>query len=143
MEINLMEVNPYNSPILQKLHNRRMIEIVKRHVPLLNICKHFKQFYIFKDINDMHGYIKVNNEFFITSKKTTKMRMISRLDWVHYKPQDLALAIQTNTVEQYYAQQLNDPASDPNIWYNTLEEYDLKEYYANRVNRKLDALDNL
>lgn len=154
-----MAVNPYKSPLLvndpfkspllegiakarQKQRNK---EIVKKHYVLLNIVRNFTNWYDFKDLDDTYGYIEINNEFYITSttKKGTKMRMISRLDWVHYNPKDLALAIETDTVEAYYAQQLNDPASDPNVWADAVKEFELKTYYANRVGRSLDSLDNL
>lgn len=141
-----MAVNPYASPYYgvptykQKQHN---VQMVKKYYVLLDIVKHFTKWYDFKDLDNTHGYIRVNNEFFITSKKKTKFRMISRLDWVYYTPKDLARAIETNTVEQYYSQQLADPNSDPNVWRNAVEEYILKDYYAQRVNRQLDLLDNL
>ena len=142
-----MNVNPYNSPLLHKLqnkkHNQQMINMVKQNYVLLNICKHFSKFYVFKDIDDTHGYIKLNNQFYVSSKKKTTMRLISRLDWVYYEPKDLAHAIETDTVEVYYAKQLSNSQSYPNVWRDTSEEYDLKEYYANRAGRNLDTLDNL
>lgn len=140
-----MAVNPYASPLygrvtsVQKHKNR---EFVKNYYVLLNICKHFTKWYDFKDLDDEYGYIRVNKQFFIASEKTN-MRMISRLDWVYYNPKDLAHAIETDTVEQYYANQLGDPHSHPNIWRDTQQEFDLKTYYANRVGRPLDSLDNL
>ena len=141
-----MPVNPYRSPLLARLNDTKQKhqnrEIVKRHWVLLNIVRNFTNWYDFKDLSDTHGIIKINHEFFIGAKKT-KMRMISRLDWVHYHPKDLARAIETDTVEAYYTQQLDDPASDPNIWADAVKEFELKTYYANRVGRSLDSLDNL
>jgi hypothetical protein len=141
-----MAVNPYASPLYARLtdtaQKRRNRAVVKRNIVLLNIVRNFANWYDFKDLSDTHGIIKVNDEFFIGAKKA-KMRMISRLDWVYYNPKDLARAIETDTVEQYYAQQLGDPNSDPNIWNDAVKEYELKTYYANRVGRPLDSLDNL
>lgn len=144
-----MPINPHNSPHLQKLHHARINQTVSKHIPLKQICKLFTPGYTFRQLSDTHGIIKINNEFFINAniksirKKGNKMRLISRLDWVHYDAADLAMAIETNTVELYYAQQLGDPRSDPNCWKNTVEELTLKSHYANRVNRPLDSLDNL
>ena len=77
------------------------------------------------------------------AKKKQIMRLKTRLDWVSYRPKDLAHAIETDTIEQYYAQQLTDPRSYPNVWKRKHEEIDTKEYYANRVGRQLDRLDNI
>lgn len=141
-----MAVNPYASPQYERITSiakkQRIIDFVRKHYVLLNICKHFTQWYDFKDLSDRYSMIRVNESFFISNKKP-KMRMISRLDWVYYTPKDLARAIETDTVEQYYAQQLNDPNSDPNIWKDAIKEFELKTYYANRVGRPLDNLDNL
>lgn len=152
MGIVSMSVNPYNSPVLRQLQqhqqfkeNQRQKEFVKKHLTLLNLCKCFTQWYNFSDLADVQGCIRVNNEFYLSTnrKKGNRMRLISRLDWVHYTPSDLAHAIETGSVAQYYGQQLQDPASGPNIWSDTLEELVLKTYYAHRMGRNLDVLDNL
>ena len=71
------------------------------------------------------------------------MRLNSRLDWVWYDPRDLANAIDSNTVLDYYTQQLNDPRSYPNTWKRPAEELDTKELYATRAGRQLDIHDNI
>lgn len=76
----------------------------------------------------------VNNQF-ILAKSKEKMRLVSQLDWVHYTPADLAQAINTNTVDAYYEQQLNDSLSDPNVWKRHHEEMELKSFYAQRSGR--------
>lgn len=87
-------------------------------------------------------YYSVNGYIYIHKQKPI-LRLKSRLDWVTYDPADLAYALEHDIVEQYYSNQLADPLSLPNVWKNTVEELDLKEYYAKRAGRKLDALDNL
>lgn len=140
-----MVINPYASPqygVPSYTKKQEIFQTVRSHYVLLNIVKHLKS-YQFKDIQTRHGSpICINNEFFIARKKT-KFRMISRLDWVHYTPKELAHAIQTNTVEAYYVQQLLSPKSDPNDWKDPIEEFDLKTYYAERVGRTLDSMDNI
>mgnify|MGYP003975873637 FL=1 len=76
----------------------------------------------------------VNKQFLLAGKKQ-KMRLVSYLDWVHYTPKTLAFAIETNQVEDYYWYQMGDPKSDPNIWKDINEEYQLKKFYALRAGR--------
>jgi len=75
------------------------------------------------------------NKQFLLAKSKPKMRLVSQLDWVHYTDNELAQAINTNTVESYYEQQLKSANSDPNIWKRHSEEMDLKSYYAVRSGR--------
>lgn len=92
-----------------------------------------------------NGYLiieRLKTRIFLT-QNTTKFRIKSRLDWVHYDPIDLANAINNNDIEYYYYMQLGDPNSYPNDWKRIQEEHDLKTYYANRVGRNTDLLDNL
>jgi len=139
-----MAINPYKSAQYQgmnskglQLHKQKQInrQKVKNHFVLLNIVRHFTNWYEFTDIQDSYGPIKINNQFFITRKKSTKFRLISHLDWAHYEPRDLAHAIETDTVNEYYEHQLKDTLSDPNNWADRDEEMELKTYYAERVGR--------
>ena len=77
------------------------------------------------------------------TQNTTKFRIKSRLDWVHYDPIDLAKHINNNTIDYYYYTQRGDQQSYPNDWKRLQEEYDLKTYYANRVGRQTDIIDNI
>lgn len=83
------------------------------------------------DYNGMLGY----NKEFLLAKHSTKMRLYSQLDWVHYTPKELADAINTNTVEQYYELKLQDGRSNPNVWRRPDEEHELKAFYAARAGR--------
>lgn len=123
-------VNPYNSPwltppkppfIQDKLLYRRWQDIAK-----LFTGSH--------TYREGEGYLIIDEQFIIAKWKT-KMRLISHLDWVHYTPQALAAAMDTNTVCEYYEWQHKDPNSDPNIWLDKIKEQDLKVYYAQRIGR--------
>ena len=97
------------------------------------------------DITEQKGMIRVerNNTVIFIAQKKTMFRIKSRLDWVHYEPNDLATNINNDTIEHYYFTQLNDPNSYPNDWARLQEEYDMKTYYANRVGRQIDHIDNI
>lgn len=92
-----------------------------------------------------NGMLRINkNDLVIFIAQHKQMfRIKSRLDWVHYEPQDLATNINNDTIEYYYFIQLNDPQSYPNDWARIQEEYDMKTYYANRVGRQIDIIDNI
>jgi len=83
------------------------------------------------EYNGMLGY----NKQFLIAKNTAKMRLLSHLDWVHYTPKELAQAIDSNTIEQYYELKLQDGRSDPNVWKRPDEEHELKAFYAARAGR--------
>ena len=92
-----------------------------------------------------NGYLiieRLKTRIFLT-QNTTKFRIKSRLDWVHYDPIDLAKHINNNTIDYYYYTQRGDQQSYPNDWKRIQEEYDLKTYYANRVGRPTDIIDNI
>ena len=72
---------------------------------------------------------------FIIIQKSNKFRLVSQIDLAYYTPKDLANAINTNTVEQYYEQMLNDKRSDPNKWKRLDEEMGIKSFYAARSHR--------
>ena len=95
------------------------------------ILRHLK---VVPRVVEGYGKLKINDHIYITST-STKMRPQGVLDWAHYEPRALAHAINTNTVEQYYQQQLEDPHSDPNVWKDPQEETLLKTYYADRAGR--------
>mgnify|MGYP003635444437 FL=1 len=91
----------------------------------------------------LHVYANSESIRLVKKRGNNIMRINSRLDWVWYEPKDLANAIDTNTVLDYYAQQLLDPRSYPNTWKRPTEELDTKEHYAKRAGRQLDIHDNL
>tara|TARA_R110002153_G_C13172547_1_gene484232 strand:- start:185 stop:592 length:408 start_codon:yes stop_codon:yes gene_type:complete len=98
--------------------------------------------------DESHGYIRIQRATWqlpaiYISKKKPIFKILSRLDWVHYDPIELANAINNDTIEDYYSQQLSDPRSYPNDWKRPVEEIVLKTHYANRVGRPTDLLDNL
>ena len=97
---------------------------VRKHLP-----------YTIHDIRISQQKLLIVNKQFLLAGKKQKMRLVSYLDWVHYKPKTLAYAIETNQVEDYYWYQMGDPKSDPNIWKDINEEFQLKQYYANRAGR--------
>ena len=94
-----------------------------------------------------HGYliVKAPREDVRLVKKRHKniMRLTSRLDWVWYDAKDLANAIDSDSVLDYYVQQLSDPRSYPNDWKRLVEEEDTKEHHAHRVGRNIDYADNI
>ena len=90
----------------------------------------------------VNGMLYIERSIFL-AKKSRKMRLRSRIDWVYYDPKQLAHALETNTVEQYYANEIGDTQSNPNDWKRIGEEIDIKAHYAHRVGRQLDSLDNI
>lgn len=74
------------------------------------------------------------NKIYIT-KNSKKFRPKSQIDWAWYDSNDLANALETNTTDKYYEQQLRDPRSDPNNWHDKSEEMTIKSYYAARSGR--------
>ena len=97
---------------------------------------------------ESNGFIRIQRDdrqspAIYISKKKPIFKILSRLDWVHYDPIELANAINNDTIEDYYSQQLSDPCSYPNDWKRPVEEIVLKTHYANRVGRNTDLLDNL
>lgn len=86
------------------------------------------------NVSEYRGMLGYNKQFLL-SKHSTKMRLLSHLDWVHYTPKELAHAIESGTIEQYYEQKLQDGRSDPNVWKRTDEEHELKSKYAARAGR--------
>tara|TARA_R110000850_G_scaffold276403_1_gene418385 strand:- start:16 stop:447 length:432 start_codon:yes stop_codon:yes gene_type:complete len=91
------------------------------------------------------GFLRIerNKIVIYLTQNSTKFRIKSRLDWVHYDPIDLAKHINSDDIEYYYYMQLGDTKSYPNDWKRIQEEHDLKTYYANRVGRNTDLLDNI
>lgn len=83
---------------------------------------------------EYRGQLSVDKQFLL-AKHSPKMRLLSHLDWVHYTPKELAQAIDSNTIEQYYEQKLVDGRSDPNVWKRTDEEHELKSRYAAQAGR--------
>jgi hypothetical protein len=86
------------------------------------------------NVVERNGYLEINSLFYI-AKNSSKMRLISNLDWSHYTSKTLAQAIDTNTVESYYETMLKDSRSDPNVWKDTDKEMELKTYYAFKKGR--------
>lgn len=122
-------MNPLNSP--WNTPRFQMIEDFKLYCRWKPIHKHLTKpaRYI-----ERRGFLEVNSLFYI-AKNSNKMRLVSHLDWCHYDAQDLAQAMDNNTVEQYYEQQLLDSRSDPNQWKDTDKEMELKTHYAARIGR--------
>lgn len=91
------------------------------------------------------GFLRIQRKQIVIylTQNSTKFRIKSRLDWVHYDPQDLAKHINNDTIEHYYYTQRGDKDSYPNDWKRLQEEQDLKTYYANRVGRQTDVIDNI
>ena len=88
----------------------------------------------FPTVIEYQGILNVNNQFYIC-KNTSKMRLKSQLDWVHYTPKTLAQAVDNNKVDHYYEFMMQDHRSDPNVWNDTNFEMELKTFYAARVGR--------
>jgi hypothetical protein len=86
------------------------------------------------NVIERYGYLEINNLFYI-AKNSSKMRLISNLDWCYYTPKTLAQAIDGNNIESYYEIMLKDSRSDPNVWKDTDKEMELKTYYAARANK--------
>lgn len=74
------------------------------------------------------------NKIYIT-QTSKKFRPKSQIDWAWYDSADLANALETNTTDKYYEQQLRDSRSDPNDWKDRSEEMTIKSYYAARSGR--------
>jgi len=124
-----MAVNPHNSPYF-KPNNFKSNDI-----KLYHRWAAIKKFLISNHhVVEMKGQLVVDSKFWI-AKHSSKMRMISQLDWVHYTPKTLAAAMDNNTVDVYYEQQLSDSRSDPNLWKRPDEESELKSHYAARAGR--------
>lgn len=83
---------------------------------------------------ERNGYLEINNLFYL-AKNSSKMRLISHIDWCYYTSKTLAQAIDTNTIESYYETMLKDSRSDPNVWKDTDKEMKLKTYYAFKKGR--------
>jgi len=109
-----------NNPILL----RKWVAI-KRHVSKVVAASEYK------------GMIRVNNNdtVFYIAKNAQKIRPKSFLDWCHYEPADLAHAIATDTVLEYYEYQLLDVKTTPNVWKRKDEEHEIKAFYAAREHR--------
>ena len=117
--------SPWNKPRFQTIDDFKLYcrwKPISKH--LTNPARYIER----------NGYLEVNGLFYI-AKNSNKMRLISHLDWCYYEPQCLADAINTDTVEEYYEQQLNDPNSDPNVWRDKDKEMDLKTHYAAKAGR--------
>lgn len=118
--------NPYNSPwnkpvIYDKFLKQRWQAIEKYLTTKPNIV-------------ERKWFIEIEGCAYI-AKNTTKMRLISHLDWCHYTAKTLAQAIDAGKIAEYYEQMLKDPRSDANVWNDTDKEMDLKTEYAARVGR--------
>ena len=122
-------MNPLNSPWNKPKF--QTIDDFKLYCRWKPISKHLT---ISPRYSESSGMLDVNNQFYI-AKNSNKMRLKTHLDWCYYDAQDLAQAMNNNTVEQYYEQQLLDSRSDPNQWKDTDKEMDLKTHYAARVGR--------
>jgi len=127
-----------NSSILAKAKAKAQLkEPYIKNVALYYKCTAIRK-HLNSPIHDIHitqqKLLIVNKQFLLAGKKQ-KMRLVSYLDWVYYTPKTLAFAIETNQVEDYYWYQMGDSKSDPNIWKDINEEYQLKKFYANRAGR--------
>lgn len=83
------------------------------------------------------GQIRITDhvEIFYLAKHKELFRLKSHLDWAAYTPNDLAQAINTKTVDQYYEQQMRAPLTPDNQWQDVVKELTLKSHYAHRVGR--------
>lgn len=123
-------INPHSSPWLIP-PKPRFIADTQLYWRWQAIAKYLSTPQTYKEVS---GQLIVNNQFLI-AKKSAKMRLISHLDWCHYTPKTLAAAIESNTVDIYYEQQLKDSRSDPNEWRDKPKEMTLKTHYAVRKGR--------
>ena len=85
-------------------------------------------------VSEYRGMLAIDRKFYL-AKKSSKMRLLSHLDWCWYTPKTLAQAINNDTVEEYYEVMLRDVRSDPNEWKDKNLEQELKSFYAARVGR--------
>jgi len=122
-------INPYSSPWNKKIITR--IQDTQLYWRFASIKKYLK---INPIVREGNGYLEINNICYI-AKNSNKMRLISHLDWCHYDAKDIADAINTGTLEEYYEQQLKDSQSDSNIWKDIDKEMELKTVYAVRSKR--------
>lgn len=83
------------------------------------------------------GQIRITDHglVFYLAKHKDLFRLKSHLDWVSYTAKDLAQAINTKTVDQYYEHQHQSPLSPNNQWQDVVKELSLKSLYAHRVGR--------
>jgi hypothetical protein len=86
------------------------------------------------DVIEYRGMLMINDQFYIC-KNSSKMRLKSHLDWVHYTPRTLAQAIDQQQVPVYYEFMMQDHRSDPNVWNDRDFEMQLKSFYAARAGR--------
>ena len=130
------------SPMMAKLKARVIkqdsyIADIRLYTRWKSIKKHMKPLTGWR-LDIYRGMLKVGDHLLL-AKKTQKFKPLSRLDWAMYKPKDLANALETDTVLDYY-----DSVLDYNHdWRDTGKEKVLKTHYANRANRNIDNLDNL
>ena len=87
--------------------------------------------------NENNGILSIHlaRQTVYVAKNSDKMRLKSHLDWVHYTPKELALAIDLDLVDAYYEMMFKDPQSDPNQWQDSDFEMMLKSFYAARAGR--------
>jgi hypothetical protein len=122
-------INPLNSP-----WNKSKSFFIKDHKLWTRWVAIKKYLSTTPNVVERNGYLEINGLLYI-AKNSSKMRLISHLDWCHYTPKTLAQAIDKNNIENYYETMLNDSRSDPNIWKDTDKEMKLKSYYASRLGR--------
>ena len=77
----------------------------------------------------------VINNLILISKRKTKFRPLSELDWAWYTPKGMGTAISEDNVLAYYEKMLKDKRSPPNIWKRRHEEMEMKTRYAVNANR--------
>lgn len=78
---------------------------------------------------ELHTCILVNDTCMI-AKRRQKFRIKGQIDWVKYLVADLAHALDTDTVKEYYEKQL---AKYPANWGNKEFEMSMKTKYASSV----------
>ena len=124
-----MTINPYSSPYYKP--NNFYIDDILLYRRWMSIRQHLTSPHV---VVEYPGEIVINNHFRVATR-SAKMRLISHLDWVFYTPRDLAAAMDSNTVDVYYEQQLLDSQSDPNVWKDVDKEIELKTRYAVQAGR--------
>jgi hypothetical protein len=76
-------------------------------------------------IEEKTGYILLNRKC-VLAKKKQKFRLVGHIDWVKYRMADLVDAMNTDSLEQYYSNQLEKYPPD---WKDKDLEKSLKQKY--------------
>ena len=83
---------------------------------------------------ESNGLLLIDDVFFI-AKNSSRMRLKSHIDWVHYTAKTLAEAMNQDRVPEYYESQMRDPRSPANQWARSHQEQELKTRSAHRAGR--------